>query len=171
MGYRLDEILMIFAVYSILGWLVNICFFYITEKKLDRRSICKGPYSAAFGTGATLMIFCNAYAPKYLSAIFGVGVCTGLLVQSIASLAIRLLSGKWIVLHKWYLIPLFGIINVLLFYQIQPFMGALIANISPWVRMVLLLAYWMTFVPDFIEGMVRLLDYKAAQVKAAQKEK
>lgn len=160
MGYRIDEVLMTFAVYSILGWLINVSLYYLVEKKFDRRSICRGPYSAAFGTAAIAMIVCNAEAPKFLSAIFGVGIAAGMTVQTLAAVLIRLLSGKWLVVYKWYMIPLFGIANVLLYYQIQPLTAAVVTSLPPWVRMILLLVFWMSFIPDFIDGLARMLEYK-----------
>lgn len=160
MGYRLDEVLMFFAIYSIAGWLINMSIYYLIEGKFDKRSICRGPYSASFGTGALLLLICNIAAPKFLSAIFGVGVAVGLLIQALASVIIRLFSGKWIILHKWYLIPLFGVANVLMFYQVQPFVSAVVSAMPPWIRMTLLLVFWMSFVPDIIDGFARMTEYR-----------
>lgn len=160
MGYRIDEVLMLFSIYSVLGWCINMCVYYLIEKRIDRRSICRGPYSAAFGIGAVAMIICNVATPKYISAIFGVGVVAGVVVQATAALVIRVLSGKWLIAHKWYLIPLFGIANVLLFYQVQPFIGTVLGRVSPWIKLVILLVFWMSFIPDLIDGICKMIDFK-----------
>ena len=109
------------------------------------------------------MIICNVATPKYISAIFGVGVVAGVVVQATAALVIRVLSGKWLIAHKWYLIPLFGIANVLLFYQVQPFIGTVLGRVSPWIKLVILLVFWMSFIPDLIDGICKMIDFKKKQ--------
>lgn len=160
MGYMIDELLMLFAVYSILGWIINVSIYNLLEGRFDHRSICKGPYAASFGIGAMTFLACSEMASQSIISVFGMGVVVGLLIQVTAALLIKAFCGQWLVLHRWYYIPMFGIAGVLLYYQVNPLVLAITNSISPWIRLAVLLVFWMNFIPDVIDGIAKMTEFR-----------
>ena len=54
--------LLLFFIYSILGWIVETTFLAITEKKWVDRGFLIGPYCPIYGVGAILIVL---YLTKY----------------------------------------------------------------------------------------------------------
>lgn len=83
------DLLFIFTLYSIFGWLLEIIYFYIKTKKYQKRGILGGPYCPLYGFSiTTTAMLTNSFSDNtILVFIFGAVICTfyeliaGLLIE------------------------------------------------------------------------------------------
>lgn len=54
---ELAYIFIVFLLYSILGWIIEVNLFLITDKKFINRGFLIGPYCPIYGIGVILMYF------------------------------------------------------------------------------------------------------------------
>ncbi len=130
-----SEFILVFAIYSFLGWLYEstICSF-LTKKKFINRGFLIGPYCPIYGVGATL---CTAFFNEYNSSnvffiflICAVGAC---IIEYITSYIFeKLFNTRW---WDYSRLP-FNIKGRVCLYGaiIFGFAGTIIALIDPYIQ-------------------------------------
>lgn len=162
MGYQVYEILLLFSIYSILGWVVSICGSSLINGYFENRGICRGPYCASYGIGALLILYAMSYLDSYSKPIaaFVLGIAFGLIVGLLTLLAVNGLCGERLLRYKWYYPLLSGAGGVILVCHLNPLITAVIRSISPWVHLAFLLVFWFFFGAQFVEGISRMMLFK-----------
>ena len=56
MNYDLFMYFMLFMFYSIVGWIIEVIYTFITDKKIVNRGFLIGPYCPIYGVGCLLII-------------------------------------------------------------------------------------------------------------------
>ena len=144
MDYQLYEILLLFSIYSIAGWIFEVFLFALQNRGFQNRGICYGPYLSSFGFGALGILYGNVFFEENFSlnpavsfgCIFVLGVAAGL-VMWFASF------GAWI-----------------LVFQLNPLMTLIIRWLPSWIHMIFLLAYWVRFFPELVDGIIEMKKFK-----------
>lgn len=170
MNYELYEILLFFSIYSIFGWIIELCCFQLTGKDNLRPGIGRGPWCTAYGIGALLVII---GAEKFGSGPvegFILGVAAGTLMAMISQILINGLSGEKRQRLRWYQPGIFGICGILLVYHIHPLLTTMIRWGRPWIHLIFLMLFWIYYPGDFIEGIADLLrdKKKSEQIRDEQ---
>lgn len=66
------DYLYLFCIYSFLGWVVEVVFFYFKTKKFNRRGILGGPYCPLYGLSLTV---CTAILQHTSNIIIEIIIC------------------------------------------------------------------------------------------------
>ena len=121
----------LFFLYAVLGWIVEITYVYIIDKKLVNRGFLIGPYIPIYGSSAIIMIlYLNQYKENPLTVfLLGVVICS--ILEYITSYLLeKIFNARWwdysnlkfnvngrICLKNSCL---FGILGLILIYLINP---------------------------------------------------
>ena len=165
--YQLYEILLFFALYSILGWAADRCVFAL-RKRPGGRGLCKGPYMPGFGIGALLIVAGTGPAARELASWLGTdrdmtlpaaAVCAlgaGLACALVCGILTRLCSGKRLV-HITVSDPLLWMAGgVITAVHLQPLLTAVIRWMNPWIHMVFLSVVLLEMTGDCVDGTAAL---------------
>ena len=135
-----SEVLIYFALYSVIGWLWLVLGGLMFEKKLRNRGFLAGPYAPIYGLGAMLMLAIFSQIKLHLYFIPLVAVVSILVTGVLAFLSAHLFEGVF-KLHFWrhfhgrpqmsraLLLLRGGIVaclGVLLVYVIHPWVGEVV---------------------------------------------
>lgn len=152
---------MLFMIYSFIGWILEIIYTYVKEKKIINRGFLIGPYCPIYGTGCILIIL---LLKRYLSdpiVLFVMAIVICSLLEYITSYVMeRIFKARWwdysdnkfningrICLET--LIP-FGILGCIIMYVINPIISNLLLIIPPKVLVVLSVFIVILFILDNI---------------------
>lgn len=130
---KLSVLFLLFIIYSIIGWIIEVLNFLITDKKFVDRGFLIGPYCPIYGCGAVLMTLClkryvNDPAVLFLVAVF---ICS--VLEYFTSLFMELIfkTRWWDYSNKKFningricletMIP-FGLLGCLMMYVLNPFL-------------------------------------------------
>lgn len=123
---------LLFIIYSILGWCIEVTFCSITDKKLSSRGFLIGPYCPIYGWAAILMIFC---LKRYINdpiVMFVMGCVIASILEYVTSYVMeKLFHARWwdysekkfningrICLENAFL---FGLLCLILMYVVNPY--------------------------------------------------
>lgn len=170
-NYQLYEILLFFALYSILGWAADKCVFALRRRQ-GGKGLCKGPYLPAFGAAALLVVAWSGPAARQMAAWMGTGLDMLLSAAAICGLAAgavcafaaavltRLCSGRWLIHVSASDLLLWMAGAVILAAHLQPLVVAVTRHLSPWIHMIFLTVFYLQMTGDCIDGISRLLQYR-----------
>ena len=57
MLYQLSYLFIIFIIYSMIGWIVEVINVYFYDRKFINRGFLMGPYCPIYGVGALLLYY------------------------------------------------------------------------------------------------------------------
>lgn len=133
-----------FMIYSFLGWLMEIVYSLMLDKKLVNRGFLIGPYCPIYGVGAFAIFLINSNTEDPLSIFLKAIFICALLEYSASFIMEKLFKVRWWdYSHYKYningricletMIP-FGLIALLLTYIIDPFVKTIV-DLMPTVSM------------------------------------
>lgn len=149
----------LFLLYSVIGWTIEVCNSLIVEKKFVNRGFMLGPYCPIYGVSAIIMIlYLTQYKNNILTVfLLAVVICsaTEYLVSYIME---KLFNARWwdystrkfningrVCLTNAFL---FGLLGVLLVYFINPFITNILLNIN--ILNIISIILIIAFIADFI---------------------
>jgi len=162
---------LLFLIYSMAGWLMELVVVGLKEKKLIDRGFLIGPYCPIYGTGAIIMIlYLNNYKDNVITVfLLATFICT--FVEYIISFIMeKLFNARWwdysdrkfningrVCLTNAFL---FGVLGVLLIYFINSFFTDVLLNANTkWINVISTI--WLViFVSDYILSMVVTFNIK-----------
>ena len=177
---KVVEYILFFFFYSIIGWISEVIYCYIKDKKFTNRGFLFGPICPIYGTGAISMLitltwckdirFGKFYAGPLMVLLIGVVVCD--IVEYLTSyLMEKLFHARWwdyskkkfnlhgriCLEHSTY----WGIFSVLLIYLIHPFGAEKLALLVPYEWKVRIMCVVLTaFVIDLARAVKNAIDVK-----------
>lgn len=168
MDYQLYEILLLFSIYSIAGWIFEVFLFALQNRGFQNRGICYGPYLSSFGFGALGILYGNVFLEENFTlnpavsfgCIFVLGVAAGLVMWFASALVINGFCGAKVIHLKWYYPVLAGFGAWILVFQLNPLMTLIIRWLPSWIHMIFLLAYWVRFFPELVDGIIEMKKFK-----------
>lgn len=86
MPYTISEIIVLFFIYSIIGWLWETCYCSIKDHYYDYRGFLFGPYCPVYGFAVTTILICTNDVQDNIFLLFLVGIVVATLFEYIASL-------------------------------------------------------------------------------------
>ena len=177
---RVVEYILFFFFYSVIGWISEVIYCYIKDKKFTNRGFLFGPLCPIYGTGAVSMLltltwckdiwFGKFYAGPLMVLLIGVVVCD--VVEYLTSFLMeKLFHARWwdyskkkfnlhgriCLEHSTY----WGIFSVLLIYLIHPFGAEKLALLIPYEWKVRIMCIVLTaFVIDLARAVKNAADVK-----------
>ena len=162
MGYELYELLLLFSIYSIIGWGIGVCGSALTKGIYENHGICKGPYCPSYGLGALVILFVMSYLTQFnvpLTAFLS-GLAVGTILEIVVMGCVNGLCGAKLLAFRWYHPLLMGAGSVILICHLNPLLTVVIRSISPWIHFAFLILYWLFFASQFIEGISKMMRFK-----------
>lgn len=162
MDYQFYEVLLLFSIYSIMGWIIGICSSALTKGIFENHGICRGPYCPSYGIGALLIIYGMSYLTWFQVPVraFLAGLVIGTILEIVVMGCVNGLCGGKLISFRWYHPLLFGAGGVILVCHLNTLLTAAIRSISPWVHLAFLIVFWLYFASQFIEGISKMMGYK-----------
>ena len=161
----------LFFLYAVLGWIVEITYVYLLDKKLINRGFLIGPYIPIYGSSAIIMIlYLNQYKENPLTVfLLGVVICS--ILEYITSYLLeKIFNARWwdysnlkfnvngrICLKNSCL---FGILGLILIYLINPLFIKLLPEMNTTWLYVIATFCFIIFVIDCILSFVIVFKTK-----------
>lgn len=150
-----------FILYSIIGWIIESTFVFLSTKKWVDRGFFIGPYLPIYGWGSILMILYLTQYKDNIITVFILGVVVCSILEYITSYVMEKLfkTRWWDYSNKKFNLNgricgknclLFGILGVLLIYIIHPIISKLITNIPLNILNIIALITLIIFIIDNI---------------------
>ena len=139
--YNFLEYFLIFLMYSIVGWGIEVILSLVREKRFVDRGFLLGPYCPIYGYGMLLIVFLLKDYTDNVLVLFILSMVICLLLEYMVSYFMELLfkARWWDYSNKKYNINgricleygfLFGIGGTLIMYVVHPFIVSVISNFS-----------------------------------------
>ena len=153
--------LLLFFIYSILGWIVETTFLAITEKKWVDRGFLIGPYCPIYGVGAILIVlYLTQYKNNFIT-VFILGVVVSSILEYFTSYIMeKLFKTRWwdYSNEKFNLNGricglnslLFGLCSIGVIYFIQPILSLFIKILNTNLLVIITIIFLMIFITDII---------------------
>lgn len=163
MYYILSLLFIYFFLYAIIGWMCEVVYCSIPEKKFINRGFLNGPYCPIYGVGALIII---TFLMPYISdpiLVFFIGVILTSTLEYVTSWGMeKLFHAKWWDYsdHKFNINGrvcllnsiLFGLLCVVLMYVVHPFVNDLVNSFSSfWIQIIATVAA-VLFLSDLVES-------------------
>lgn len=169
--YNIFYYLLLFIIYSMLGWITEVTYVYIVDKTLVNRGFLIGPYIPIYGTCALIItLLLNPFKKSpILLIILSMLICS--LTEYITSfLQEKIFNARWwdYSNKKFNLngricllnTSLFGILSILLIYLINPFITNILNNMNKKYLEIISSIYTLIFITDFIVSTKFALNLK-----------
>ena len=162
---------LLFFIYSVIGWFVEVTYVYIGTKKFINRGFLIGPYIPIYGYSALIMaLYLTQYKDNPLTVfLLAIFICT--FIEYMISFNMeKLFNARWwdysnskfningrVCLKNGLG---FGFLSLLLIYLINPWLVNLLEKLNPKLLIIISVICLVIFVFDFIYGCVILSCYR-----------
>lgn len=169
--YDLKIYFLLFIIYSVVGWIIEMIDVAILNKKIVNRGFLIGPYCPVYGVGALLMlIFLNKYVyDPFILFCMSFLIC-GILEYLTSYIMEKLFRARWwdYSSNKFNLngriclgnLVLFGLGGIILFYIANPFIMKILMSISESVLNVITFILLFLFIIDFCISFKIIFEFK-----------
>lgn len=169
--YDLKIYFLLFIIYSVVGWIIEMIDVAILNKKIVNRGFLIGPYCPVYGVGALLMlIFLNKYVyDPFILFCMSFLIC-GILEYLTSYIMEKLFKARWwdYSSNKFNLngriclgnLVLFGLGGIILFYIANPFVMKILMSISEPVLNVITFILLFLFIVDFCVSFKIIFEFK-----------
>lgn len=142
----------LFMIYSVIGWLIEIVVVGTEEKKFINRGFMIGPYLPIYGYSSIIMIFYLNHYKDNIVTVFLLAVIVCSIMEYLVSYFLeKIFNARWwdystrkfningrVCLTNAFA---FGLLGVLLVYIVNPFLEGLLLKINS--RLLILLSTWL----------------------------
>lgn len=161
----------LFLIYSIIGWIMEVCFSLITKGKLVNRGFLVGPYCPIYGTGAILAtLFLNRFLDSpVILFILSVVICS--VVEYLGSFLLEKIfhASWWDYSNNKFNINgriclqfmlAFGVGCTAVMYVTNPLLTKLISYIPENILNILAIVLFVIFISDAILSFVIIWKFR-----------
>lgn len=142
----------LFMIYSVIGWLIEIAVVGTKEKKFINRGFMIGPYLPIYGYSSIIMIFYLNHYKDNIVTVFLLAVIVCSIMEYLVSYFLeKIFNARWwdystrkfningrVCLTNAFA---FGILGVLLVYIVNPFLEELLLKINS--KLLIIIALWL----------------------------
>jgi len=162
---------LLFFIYSVIGWFVEVTYVYIGTKKFINRGFLIGPYIPIYGYSALIMaLYLTQYKDNPLTVfLLAIFICT--FIEYMISFNMeKLFNARWwdysnskfningrVCLKNGLG---FGFLSLLLIYLINPWLVNLLEKLNPKLLIIISIICLVIFVFDFITSLIVTFDIK-----------
>lgn len=152
---------LMFIIFSMIGWIVEVIYVYIIDKDLVNRGYLIGPYIPIYGTCGVLMVLLLNGLYKYPLLIFILAMLLCSTIEYLTSYILEKvfnarwwdysnqkynLNGRICLLNAF----LFGVLAIILIYLVNPFVTNILTNLDKKRLEIISLVCLTIFTTDFI---------------------
>lgn len=162
---------LLFFIYSVIGWFVEVTYVYIGTKKFINRGFLIGPYIPIYGYSALIMaLYLTQYKDNPLTVfLLAIFICT--FIEYMISFNMeKLFNARWwdysnskfningrVCLKNGLG---FGFLSLLLIYLINPWLVNLLEKLNPKLLIIISVICLVIFVFDFVTSLIVTFDIK-----------
>lgn len=162
---------LLFFIYSVIGWFVEVTYVYIGTKKFINRGFLIGPYIPIYGYSALIMaLYLTQYKDNPLTVfLLAIFICT--FIEYMISFNMeKLFNARWwdysnskfningrVCLKNGLG---FGFLSLLLIYLINPWLVNLLEKLNPKLLIIISIICLVIFVADFVTSIIVTFDIK-----------
>ena len=157
---ELRNMFILFMIYSLIGWIIEIIDIYVLEKKVVNRGFLIGPYCPIYGVGALLMTWIlEGTADLFGLFVKAMVICT-ILEYLTSYLMEKLFKIRWwdYTQNKFNIngricletMLLFGLGGCIMIKYTNPFFAGIIANCNPIVLNIISIVLACFFIADMV---------------------
>ena len=171
MLYDICYIFLLFLMYSIVGWIIEVIDILIEQKKLVNRGFLIGPYCPIYGIGLLLIVhFLKKYTDSVL-VLFVMSSFICIVLEYFTSFVMEKLFNArwWDYSDKKFNINgrvciettiLFGLGGMLVMYILHPFLTSILDMFSKKVLIIIAIIFMVIFVSDLVISLITILKVK-----------
>ena len=159
--YMFYTYFLLFIIYSIIGWLLELAFSYIQLKKVVNRGFLIGPYCPIYGAGCLLLIILLSDYADNILVLFSLSIIVCSLLEYFTSLIMeKIFNLRWwdysnmkfningrICLET--MVP-FGVIGVLVVKYFNPWLLSIINLVNPQTITIVVITLMSLFIIDVL---------------------
>lgn len=175
--YKICYYFLLFLMYSVLGWLMEVINSYFIHKRFVNRGFLIGPYCPIYGIGVLLIIsFLNDYMDNFL-VLFILAMVICLVLEYLTSYFLELVfKARWwdysnnrfningrVCLET--AIP-FGIGGLIIMYFINPLFTGILCKMSDKFLIILSVVLMSLFLSDLIISFLIMLKFRSIGIKS-----
>ena len=175
--YKICYYFLLFLMYSVLGWLMEVINSYFIHKRFVNRGFLIGPYCPIYGIGVLLIIsFLNDYMDNFL-VLFILAMVICLVLEYLTSYFLELIfKARWwdysnnrfningrVCLET--AIP-FGIGGLIIMYFINPLFTGILCKMSDKFLLILSVVLMILFLADLIISFLIMLKFRNIGIKS-----
>lgn len=163
---------LLFIIYSMIGWIIEVTYVYIIDKTLVNRGFLIGPYIPIYGTCALIIttLLISLKNNPILLIILSMLICS--LTEYITSfIQEKIFNARWwdYSNKKFNLngricllnTTLFSILAILLIYIVNPFITNILTDMNKKYLEIISITYSLIFIIDFIISIKFALNLKS----------
>lgn len=162
MWFVLRDYFILFLIYSIIGWIVEIINFIIVDRKIVNRGFLIGPYLPIYGFGSiAIIIFLRKYSDDLITLFCMCAIVCAVLEYFTSYIMEKIFHARWWDYSDYKFniegriclgnAVLFGIGGCLVVYLVNPFLGYLLSVIpSAVLSIVAIILFLILFVDFFV---------------------
>ena len=165
------KIIIMFILYSIIGWIGEMIYCYIYDRSFVNRGFLNGPVCPIYGCGALFIVFMVKQYQNNILLVFLFGLIGCSVLEYITSyLMEKVFHAKWwdYSKHKFNINGrvcllnsiIFGIGSVIIIYLIQPMVMLFINGFHDLELTILAISLLVYFVFDYLFSFIITLKYK-----------
>ena len=155
------EYFLLFMLYAMLGWLMEVVYALVTKKKLSNRGFLIGPYCPIYGVGCVLIIILLSGFKKYPVVVFLLAIIICSILEYFTSYVMeKLFKARWWDYTKTKfningricvdtMLP-FGIIAVIIIYLVNPVIARGVEKTPDTVLTIIAITFLAVFILDLI---------------------
>lgn len=180
MKYSIATYFLLFIIYSIIGWILEVICVSIENKKFSNRGFLIGPYCPIYGCGAiAITILLQRYVNDWIVLFFMSIITCGILEYVTSYLMEKIFHARWWDYSKRKyningricletLIP-FGILGLIVMYITNPFILSGLSNIAENILNVIAIITFIIFIADVIISMKVISHVRTTSTKLRDK--
>ena len=180
MGLNIKELFILFMIYSFIGWVIEIIWTLIMEKRFVNRGFLIGPYLPIYGVGGILMTLLLSRYSNDIIALFIMSIMLFSILEYFTSYILeKLFNARWWDYTKYKfningricletMVP-FGIAGLGLIYIINPFLYRCITSTPEIVINIMLIVLLIIFITDLIISLNVMVTIKGT-IKKVKKD-
>ena len=171
------EYFLLFMLYAMLGWLMEVVYALVTKKKLSNRGFLIGPYCPIYGVGCILIIILLSGFKKYPVVVFILAIIICSILEYFTSYIMeKLFKARWWDYTKTKfningricvdtMLP-FGIIAFIIIYLVNPIVARAIEKTPDTVLTIIAITFLAVFILDLIASFNIVNNFKKTIKKA-----
>ena len=172
------EYFLLFMLYSMLGWLMEVVYALVTKKKLSNRGFLIGPYCPIYGVGCVLIIILLSGFKKYPVVVFILAIIICSILEYFTSYIMeKLFKARWWDYTKTKfningricvdtMLP-FGIIAFIIIYLVNPIVARAIEKTPDTILTIIAIVFAIIFILDLIASFNIVNNFKKTIKKAS----
>lgn len=158
--YDLRIIFLVFIIYAVIGWFIEVINFLLLERKFINRGFLIGPYCPIYGVGSVFITLLISPTNDIISTFLKAMVICSILEYLTSYLMEKLFKTRWWDYSKnkfningricLETMVLFGLGGVILVKYMSPFILELLTNLNPLILNIIVIILAIIFITDVI---------------------